>query len=159
METTGRHLRMSVPCMADGATVSINSATITDAVIDSVNLNIWMYATTAAIIQLFVIYFSNIELKKFDHILGLRYRDLESQGQNLFSYAKQFSIIVNVWTFLLNFGLFMIYFTLSLVGGNLSWAFALPLVVQFVLLFFFSNRLLIFHLKIMAYDKYDTGPR
>ena len=88
METTGRNERMSVPCIAEGATLVVNSTTITEAVIDSLRLNIWMYATAAAILQLFVIYFSNKELKKFDHILGLRFRDLESQGQNLFSYAK-----------------------------------------------------------------------
>ena len=155
MESTGRHEHMSVPCMADGATVAVNSTTVTSALIDSLRFDIWMYATGAALLQCFLIYFSNQELKKFDHILALRYADEESQGQNLFSYAKQFSFIVNVWTFLLNFGLFMIYFTLSLVLGDLSWAFVLPLVVQFVLLFFFSNRLLIYQLKIMAYDKFD----
>jgi len=129
MESTGQHEHMSVPCMADGATVVINSSTITDKLIDSVRFNIWMYATGAALLQCFVIYFSNKELKKFAHILDLRYNDQESQGRNLFSYAKQFSFIVNVWTFLLNFGLFMIYFTLSLVLGAFSWAFVLPLVV------------------------------
>ena len=88
METTGRHEHMSVPCIADGATVVVKSTTISDAEIDSVRLNIWMYATAAAVLQLFVIYFSNKELKKFDHILGLRFRDAASQGQSLFSYAK-----------------------------------------------------------------------
>ena len=88
MESTGQHQHMSVPCMADGATVVINSTTITDTLIDSLRFDIWMYATGAALLQCFVIYFSNKELKKFDHILELRYNDQESQGQNLFSYAK-----------------------------------------------------------------------
>ena len=47
-----------------------------------------MYCTAVAIIQLFVIYFSNRELKKFNHVLDLRYHEIESHGQNLFSYAK-----------------------------------------------------------------------
>jgi hypothetical protein len=61
--------------MAYVVTVMVNFTTITDALIDSVRFDIWMYATGAALLQLFVIYFSNKELKKLDHILGLRYAD------------------------------------------------------------------------------------
>ena len=57
--------------------------------------------------------------------------------------------------FLANFSIFMIYFQLAMMGVGIGGSFQLPLFLQFIILFFYNNKYLTTHLRVLSMDKFE----
>ena len=108
---------------------------------------------------MFCIKFASKEVYKFENLKDIRELTPDTHGRNLPSYATQFSLYVNIWLFLMNFGCFMVYFELTMIAGILSMVFQIPLILQFVLLFFYLNRILLYQIKILSLDKFEENEK
>jgi hypothetical protein len=65
------------------------------------------------------------------------------------------SLFTSSLIFMLNFSLFMVYFYVAMLGGAIAASFQLPLIMQFIILFFYSNRLLTLQINIRSMDKFS----
>ena len=93
------------------------------------------------------------EMEIYEETFSNRYYAPETHGQNAVTYVSKYSYIVNAIMFLVNFTIFMFYFQLSMMGV-LSSGFLIqfPLILQFVVLFFYLNKHINLHIRTRAMD-------
>ena len=53
-----------------------------------------------------------------------------------------------------NFGIFMIYLQLAMLGQAITMPFQLPMILQFVIFFFTAHRIMLTHLRILAIERF-----
>ena len=107
-----------------------------------------------SIIMMVVIYNSVAEADSFVNIYQSRYYSIDTHGLNMISYASKVSLYSTAIIFINNFGIFMVFFQLAMQGFGFSMSFQLPLILQFIILFFYSNRILTLQIRIQSLDKF-----
>ena len=117
------------------------------------------YSAICSLIMMVLIYNSVNELELYNKAFNQRQYVSELHGHFVPSYANKFSHITSCLIFICNFGVFMIYFQLGLMSWSFSLSFQLPLILQFIILFIYQNRMLIIQLKIKAMDLYSQNMR
>ena len=76
-------------------------------------------------------------------------------GQVIVSYSSQSSLVTTSLSFLASFKIFMFYFQYVFMGLQVGAPFQVPLLLQFIILFVYSQRQLNLHLRIEAMNRFQ----
>ena len=144
-------------CMDIGSFIEIETRTATVEDMQPVMTNVKRFGLFGVLIMIALVFVYEKEAGKFEEIFQRRFLSPETHGQEEHSYAYEFSFYTNIVLFVVNFGIFMVYFQLCLAGlTGITFAFTVAIFLQFMILFFFSNKHFTFHLRIIAMDRYRT---
>lgn len=113
------------------------------------------FSTFAIVFMLFVMYNYEDELRVFEDVFHQRFFQPDSHGQSTISYVSKFSFTTNSLLFLINFMIFMFYFQLSLLGIFSTFDVMFPLLLEFLILFFYVNKHINLHLRVLSMDTYQ----
>jgi len=109
------------------------------------------------LLMLLLIYNYGYETDIYELIFRERLNTPETWGHNALTYAQEFSMITSANIFLCNFVIFMIYFYFCLWSfPPFGVSYQIPLLCQFLILFFYCNKHYTLHVRILAMDKYET---
>lgn len=142
-------------CLPESTILKVQVQTAPKAMLIDFSEKIKNFTAVVSLIMMILVYNTADEMEKLNMAFQRRMQNVESHGQRHISYASMLSLWSTCLLFVFNFAIFMIYFSLSMVGWSFSFPFQLPLILQFVILFFFCNRMLIIQLKILAMDRYE----
>lgn len=133
----------------NGNTVTISTSKMDANKLSSFLWKVRVLAFAVTIVMALVIYvYHKYEIEEY-HTEAMR---LEHEGNpQIYSYASKMSLMTTSLKFILNFSMFMIYFQLSMLGFGFSLPFHIPVILQFVIFFFYSHREIVCHVTIMGY--------
>lgn len=105
--------------------------------------------------MLMLMYNYEDELKNYDIVYTNRFFAPETHGQQALTYVSKFSFVTSGVFFVTNFTIFMFYFQMSMMGLFPSFEMHFPLLLQFVILFFYINKHINLHIRINSMDRHQ----
>lgn len=140
-------------CISTNEFFEFTARTISDLTVSKYNESIQGFTLYSLVIMMVLLYNYDEEVDEFDRVFMNRYYAPETHGQQCVSYVSKYNYYVNQLTFFINFSIFMFYFQLSMIGVfKYGVLFQLPLLFQFMILFFYSNKHLNLHQRIRSMD-------